>query len=246
MKSKIFTIVLSGFLQLFPGTGFSQENAAGNTSSLQKIPVVYPRQRLWPSPSGGLAAEFNPPVLLWPSNQKMTWNVRMSQDPEFKNENSVHAENLKWAMFNPHKKLASGNWYWQYKTKMGDWSKTASFVINDESRELVSPEIITLTSKIPDGHPRILSLKEDLIQLRSLKGLPDAKTIIDEANEFLRNDIPEESEGYSKRKVDSESQQRKLDQDASLNLSTAVFEEINKMVLDTLKNTKDNYIKRLY
>jgi len=183
MKNKYFIIILFGFLQLFPGTGLSQENEDGNSSSLQKIPVVYPRQRLWPSPSGGLEAKFNPPVLLWPSKQKMTWNIRMSQDPEFKNGNTVHAENLQWAMFNPHRKLASGNWYWQYKTKTGEWSKTASFVINDKTPKLVSPESNTFTSKISEGHPRILTLKEDLNLLRTQADLPDAKAILDEAKE---------------------------------------------------------------
>jgi hypothetical protein len=32
---------------------------------------------------------------------------------------------LTYAMFNPHQKLAAGNWYWQIKSGTGNWSKAA-------------------------------------------------------------------------------------------------------------------------
>jgi hypothetical protein len=229
MKNKYYTIFLFGLLQLLQGTGLSQENAAGNSPSLHQISIVYPRQRLWPSPSGGMEAKCNPPVLLWPSKQKTIWNIRLSQDPEFKDESTFLAGNLKWAMYNPHRKLASGNWYWQYKSEKGDWSKPASFVIDIKTPELVSPEANTFTGKISSGHPRILAQKEDLNQLKTLADLPDAKAILDEAGKRLRNDIPIESDGYSKRKADNESQQRKLDQDASQILSSVAFEGITAL-----------------
>lgn len=241
MKNKYFTIILFGFIQLFPESGFSQENMAENRTVPLNLSVVYPRQRLWPSPSGGLEAKFNPTVLLWPSKEVMTWNVRLSQDPEFNNESTLLVKNLKWAMYNPHRKLASGNWYWQYKTEKGDWSKTASFVINDKTPELVSPETNTFTGKISAGHPRILVQKEDMNQLKSLVNSPDAKAILDEAEKCLRNDIPKESDGYSKRKVDNEGQQGKLDQDASQNLSTDVFEEINALTQAYLLTGNDAF-----
>jgi hypothetical protein len=241
MKNKYFIIILFGFLQLLPGTGLSQEKAAGNNSSLQKTPVVYPRQRLWPSPSGGLGAKFNPPVLLWPSKEKMIWSIRLSEDPEFKNGSTLLAENLKWAMFNPHKKLASGNWHWQYKSEKGSWSKTASFVINEKTPELVSPEAKIFTGKIAAGHPRILVQKEEMNQLKSLVNSPDAKAILAEAGKYLRNDILKESDGYSIRKADNENQQRKLDQDASQKLSNDVFEKITALTEAFLLTGNDAY-----
>ncbi len=227
MKTKYFIIVLLGLMQSSPI--FSQEKIAKNSSSLLDIPVIYPRQRLWASPSGGLEVRFNPPVLLWPSKQKANWNIRLSQDQEFNTENTLSAENLKWAMFNPHQKLASGKWYWQYKAENGDWSKTASFVVSDKTPELISPDAKTFTGKISGDHPRILAQKRDLDHLKDLANTRDAKAIIDEANNCLSNDLPKERDGYSQRKMDNDSQQRKLDLDASQNLSTTAFEEITAL-----------------
>lgn len=226
---KTGVLILISVLLILQGAGFRPKNDTSGSVGIANISVIHPRNRLWSSPSEGMEARFNPPVLLWPSKKNTTYSVRLSNDSGFKSDQTIQALDLKSALYNPHRKLTSGTWFWQYKTESGDWSKAASFQITDKTPEMVSPDAQTLLRQIPADHPRILAWKDDLSRLKTLQENPDAKAIIKIANEFLANDLPKESDGYSKRKVANPDQQKKLDQDASQSLSTSVYEKISAL-----------------
>jgi hypothetical protein len=45
--------------------------------------VIYPRYRIWTTPSAGEEPEFNPPSLEWPSKKKAKYSVRLSSSKDF-------------------------------------------------------------------------------------------------------------------------------------------------------------------
>ena len=226
---KTGVLILIIVLLMLQGAGFRPKDDSSASKGTVNVPVIHPRTRVWASPSGGLEAQFNPPVLLWPSKKNTTYSVRLSTDSGFKSDQTIQVENLKRALFNPHRKLASGKWFWQYKMGNGEWSKMASFQITDQTPEMVSPDAQTLLRQIPADHPRILAWKHDPNKLKTLQENPDAKAIIDRAKELMAIDLPKEADGYSKRQVADPNQQKKLDQDASQNLSTSVYERITAL-----------------
>ncbi len=112
---KTGVLILIGLLLMIQGAGFRLKDDSAASKGTVNVPVIHPRTRLWASPSGGLEARFNPPVLLWPSKKNATYSVRLSTDSGFKRDQTIQVENLKHALFNPHRRLASGKWFWQYK-----------------------------------------------------------------------------------------------------------------------------------
>ena len=65
--------------------------------------VIYPKYRVWTTPSGGEEPGFNPPCFEWPTGRKGKYDVRISSSKDF-SENRIEKSNIPFAMFNPHQK----------------------------------------------------------------------------------------------------------------------------------------------
>ena len=142
-----------------------------------KAKVIYPKSREWASPSGGMEAKFNPPSMVWPVVKDSKYSVRLSQDPHFK-EGVLLRENIPYAMFNAHKKLAEGTWYWQVKDNIG-WSTTKTFAIGKKTKNFLTPEPSKLIEMITKDNPRVYAWKLQLEELRTkAKGYQEASQIL--------------------------------------------------------------------
>lgn len=91
---------------------------------LRKVP--YPQQEN--------SIYLNPAPLLVPLHMKQSdlLQFNLSQDKNFKGDNDILSKPVPWCMFNPHKILDTGVWYWRFRSvsKAGEempWSKTYSF-----------------------------------------------------------------------------------------------------------------------
>src|SRR5690242_21958956 len=67
------------------------------------LPAVYERYLVFPVPSQGIEAEFNPPVLRWPlvKGEAVRYDVRLAMDSSFSGE-TLSVLQTPWALFNPH------------------------------------------------------------------------------------------------------------------------------------------------
>ncbi len=158
-------------------------------------PVIYPKIRIWNTPSAGEIPDFNPPAFQWPSVKKATYGIRISSSRDF-DEDLIEAEALSFAIFNPHQALKDGKWYWQYRVNDGDWNQPDSFMISKETQLFITPEIDVILEGIRgSGHPRVLVRKGELEAFRVQAKQPaESVKILTEANGFVGKQPPKETD----------------------------------------------------
>lgn len=187
-----------------------------------KMSAVYKRYLEFPVPTGEVPIRINPPVLRWPlqKGENVKYDVRLSTEADFKKGATTYsAEQTSWSMFNPHEKLASGKWFWQYRKTGELWSETFSFLVDDQAIPLISPNPSVFTNAIPTSHPRVLTTHKEQSKLRNLHGDPDVLAILDEAEKALNLPIWLEKQGIPLQKGADKDQDHKFRQDASQRLA---------------------------
>lgn len=184
MKYLLFLIL--AFLVLTAST----TSEMNQTTILKVDPkVIYPKIRIRTSPSNGEEPAFNSPGFQWPSTKKATYGVRLSTSKDFSSD-LIEKDKIPFAIFNPHQKLKSGMWYWQYKVNDGPWNAIDSLTITSSTRDFETPDFKTIRSAIPSTHPRVLAKKADLSEFRTrAKTYQESSTIIQEADKQL-NQLP--------------------------------------------------------
>jgi len=125
-------------------------------------PPPHPENLASPVPAEGVLAHVNPPSLRWPlvKGGKVRYSVRLSQNKEFKDPGSFQASELRWALYNPHRQLESGTWYWQFAViekegKKPQWSPVLQFRVDDTVRAFVTPPASTILAAAKAPRPRI-------------------------------------------------------------------------------------------
>ena len=163
------------------------------------------RQSAWPS--DGATVDVNPPSLLWPTvrGQDIRYRVHLSQNPDFPANKTIRSKNLLWAIFNPHRKLGQGTWYWKYEVlksrKVQKRSEVCRFVITGESRNYTTPPSEQMLSACPGSHPRILITTNELAAFRRrVRKLPEVKAIITTADRYVNRRPPSEDSGKPREK----------------------------------------------
>lgn len=206
------------------------------------VAAIHTRYLAHATPSHGIAAQFNPPVLRWPRmSDAVAYEVRLSQDSLFQSE-TIHASDLSWAMFNPHKRLERGTWYWQYRPTSGRWSASNRFDVDETSSDLASPRAEILVRAIPSSHPRVLTTRPD--KVRTYSGDADARKIIEQATAILREDIPRERDGKPIRFNSNEDRAKKLKQDAGNALGKRAFTAVNMLSQAWLLSGEKRFAER--
>ena len=169
-------------------------NLENNKAETHKVnaEVIYPKIRIWTAPSLGEEPAFNSPSFQWPSTKKAKYSIRISSSTDF-SKDLIEKDGILYAVFNPHKRLNPGIWYWQYKVNDEKWNKTDSFIIKSSTRIFETPEVKTLLTGVPSSHPRILANKVDLKTFRiRAKAYKESALIIKEANNYLDKPVPTE------------------------------------------------------
>ncbi len=191
----------------------------------QQLPAPFHRHQTYPIPSGGVAADFDPTALRWPfeKGKNVQYDVRLSQDSTFRKEPVYGQEKTEWAMYNPHQKLGTGTWYWQYRKTGGTWSKLIHFNVTTQALPLVSPPPATLLAAVPKDHPRLLAHGAEIAALRNRPKNEDMRAILAEAEEALKQPLPKEDEGIADKQIDDELKNKQVIKLASLFLGNRVY-----------------------
>ena len=152
--------------------------------------AIYPKIRTTTSPSAGQEPAFNSPSFQWPSVKKAKYSVRISASHDF-SKNPIVKNEIPYAIFNPHKILDEGKWYWQYKTEDGKWNPVDSFQIKPATPVFNTPEIKKVLQSVSAEHPRVLVTKAGLNAFRArAKQYRESEIIIEEANSYLGKNPP--------------------------------------------------------
>ncbi len=245
LKERIISkrnVALGGLLVLLV---FACEKAPveDNGILVAKAPVVYPKYRVWTSPSGGEEVKFNPPSLQWPSVNKKMYNVRLSSSKNF-SENIIEKEGIPFAIFNPHKQLDEGMWYWQYKANNESWGKVDSFRINSSTRVFDTPVLGDIIKNISTAHPRVLAKKDQLQTLRlRAKDYVESSKIIEMANHYVDKPAPKEQSAMPTYKGKNKFEDSKIASLASKNTGWNVFNVLNSLSQAYILTGEEKYFE---
>ena len=124
-----------------------------------------------PYPQQDNIGYLNPAPLLGPPSMKQSdyLQFNLSQDKNFKGDNDILSKPVPWCMFNPHKILDTGLWYWRFRSvsKTGEempWSKTYSFTIEESTPRFATPSFEVFLNNIPKNSPRIYCFLNDRLE----------------------------------------------------------------------------------
>lgn len=196
-------------------------------------------------PQNGSAAVFNPAILRWPRQKGngVLYEVMLSQDSTFSEQRTLHGKGLVGAVFNAHKQLPSGTWFWRHRVAEGKWSDRHHFFIDGNAIAMASPSVADFLSRIPAGHPRIL-LDPGQTSFHRYAQRADAKAILAEAENAIRSAVLKESDAHAKVKSGNELQQKKLDQDAVVAMGNHLNEKISSLCQSSLIKKDNRYFKK--
>lgn len=208
---------------LLIGCGITSELDQSTVEITVNSDVIYPKFRKWATPSAGMEADFNSPSFQWPSKKGDKYSIRLSSASDF-GEDVILKEGIPFAIFNPHKKLDSGTWYWQHKVNDGSWSKTDSFKISNSTKIFETPEVAEFINNISSSHPRVLAKNEELQELRlRSKDYKETATIIEEAEKYINEPAPKEKSALPSFKGKNEFENSKIASLASKTVGWNVF-----------------------
>ncbi|HVW62284.1 MAG TPA: DUF4962 domain-containing protein, partial [Puia sp.] len=190
--------------------------------------VIHPQFRKWPSPSMGRVVNTVCPVLAWPGEKKKgtTYDVRLSRDSTFSGGDVITGTAIPWTVYLPHRQLAAGRWYWQYRIHDGEWSAAESFRIAPDAPADFAPPVDRLWAGIPVSHPRLL-VEDRKAFAAAVKGTADASAILRQARSMLGGAAPDEKAGISTKEGNNEDERRKLALVASEHASNRVYYAID-------------------
>ena len=211
------------------------------------LEVVHPRFLDYPKPSAGMSAQLNPPVLRWPAlkGENIRYDVRLSAEKDFSLPDKIlEIKDSPMAIFNPHQKLATGPWYWQYRKSGEQWSEVQHFVVEGGAVPMVSPSADQFLQALPKQHPRILTTHSELAHLRKLHPNKDTKAILRKAEMSLLAKVPKEQDGMPQRKGEEKEQERKLRLDASKQLGTQVYDAVVSLSEAYVLSGKEAYAEK--
>lgn len=156
----------------------------------------YNRQHPYPKENNEIY--LNPVPLMIPESAKTGDLVQfaLSRDSKFDEAVTVLSTPAPWCMYNPHRVLESGKWYWRFRNIAADgtpdlWSETYSFNMTDDIPQFVTPDADTFKDNLPSVHPRLylfLDSKRDEMR-SSLQSHPEYKALINRAEQGINQDF---------------------------------------------------------
>lgn len=160
------------------------------------------------TPEDGYVAQQNPPSFKWGYVEEATsYEVVVATDPELK-DIKYRKDEIKYNYYNFEMIFETGiHYYWavRYYTdnKPSSWSKVREFRIDPDAYEYPFPDIDTIVSRVPEGHPRLLATPDTLDEFRAKKDKSAAaKKVYDReiaaADRYIKTEINKEPIDKSK------------------------------------------------
>lgn len=166
---------------------------------------VHENVRETPYPQQGHTLYINPAPLLVPQSTKQSdyLQFNLSRSKDFSDASTLLSQPKPWCMFNPHKVLESGTWYWRVRSvskegKELPWSKTYSFTVTDDIPQFVTPEVNVFLNNIPQAYPRIYCfLNGNLEKARKkVRSNPEFENMINDSRNALGSNYTNDTKPY--------------------------------------------------
>lgn len=123
---------------------------------------VHENIRVTPYPQQDNPLYLNPSPLIVPVEMRKAeyLQFQLSQDQTFPKGKTIQSKPLAWCMFNPHRILENGTWYWRFRSinkdqKATEWSETYNFSVTEDIPQFVTPTFDVFMKNMPKSYPRI-------------------------------------------------------------------------------------------
>ena len=136
------------------------------------IPDAYQDKiRTQPYPKADNELYLNPAPLIVPQAMKTGERLQfsLSRTEDFSSSETLLSEPQEWCMYNLHRRLEVGTWYWRFRstnlngTTPGEWSAIYRFEVKNDTPEFVTPPFQTFLANAPRLHPRIYCFLDERI-----------------------------------------------------------------------------------
>ena len=129
-----------------------------------ELPDAYQDKiRTQPYPKETNELMMNPAPLIVPQAMKTgeCLQFNLSRTEDFSDAEAVLSEPQAWCMYNPHRQLEEGTWYWRFRSVKADgtgesaWSDTYRFEVTAGLTAFVTPPFKTFLQNAPREYPRL-------------------------------------------------------------------------------------------
>lgn len=176
-----------------------EEPVPGQGGNAGSTDVYHDYVRQTPYPKADNELFLNPPPLIVPEQMKRSGEqlrFSLSRSADFSTEETVTSKATAWCMYNPHRALESGTWYWRFRAVDADgteqpWSETYRFTVTDDLPRFVTPAAEHFFDHLPVGHPRLYCFLDSKAEAArpKLSAHPEYKSMRSRANTALRQDF---------------------------------------------------------
>ena len=104
-----------------------EQPASTDTEPPEALDAYHDKIREKPYPKADNELYLNPSPLIVPQTMKTgaTLQFSLSRSKNFDTPETVTSQAVAWCMFNPHKKLENGTWYWRFRNISADGTEEA-------------------------------------------------------------------------------------------------------------------------
>lgn len=164
-------------------------------------PVINGTNNMPFMPPHNYVSEQNPPNFTWfrVNGTNVTYELEVYEGYIWEDASKLRVYNKSGIVrnyFNMPQTLTSGKYYW-WRVRFhkgedtGAWTEARRFRIDPDAYEFVTPDIDTLLSRIPQGHPRILATPDTLEEFKSYKDSNETsynvyKSFVNSADQYVR------------------------------------------------------------
>lgn len=207
-----FWLILCVYIQLCLFTACSTDslpelNEEGTESSTESPDAYHDKFREKPYPKADNEIYINPAPLIVPQAMKTGEKLQFALSPQedFSGTETILSTPANWCMYNPHKTLKSGTWYWRFRSILSDgaeqpWSETYSFEVKEATPKFVTPSFDVFINHAPRVHPRLFCFLDNGIEQarRNVTSHPEYPELISRAKTALATDYSTYPNPYDK------------------------------------------------
>ena len=161
--------------------------------------------RMHPYPKMNNEIFLNPVPLMVPSSMKKDELLQfaLSRNANFFEETTILSTPDRWCIYNPHRTLEKGVWYWRFRSVSvdgvsGEWSETYSFKMTDDIPHFLTPDTEHFIQKLPTGHPRLHVFLNEQAEnaYKTVTSHPEYNSLVNRANRIVKRDFTDIADFY--------------------------------------------------
>lgn len=186
---KLSAFILTSICVSCSSTDLPDTPAPEPAPEVQKVSEYHEKIRTRPYPLAESTIFVNPAPLIVPQKMKSgaTIQFQLSADSTFQSASTITSKWQKWCMFNPHRRLEEGKWFWRFRSDNSDWSEPMSFTVTGEEDRYVTPSFEIFANNSPRRHPRIncfIDAGTDIFR-QNAPSHPEYRMLLARANDAL-------------------------------------------------------------